>query len=167
MPPLPRSAHCTVPETGAKTGCPAVSPSTRAQSSEYLYWAKLLRFECVPVLYPCTTSHSPPAIGQAIPVLSPLAALASELPVVGGGVVVGIGVGTSLDGAFATGAAGCAAPAPSSPSNSAATQPETPLLVTGTKPFSATPSSERGVPGGKTARTAVSTPGPARRLASV
>src|SRR5687768_4519140 len=74
MPPLPRSTHCTVPETGAKTGCPAVSPSTLAQSSEYLYWAKSLRFVWVPVLYPCTTFHSPPANGQAIPVLSPLAA---------------------------------------------------------------------------------------------
>src|SRR3712207_3603292 len=132
MPPLPRSTHCTVPETGAKTGWPAVSPSTLAQSSEYLYWAKSLRFVWVPVLYPCTTSHSPPAIGQASPVLSPLAAFAPELPVVVGGVVVGIGVGTSPDGAFASGAAGCAATVPSSPSSSAAIQPETPLPVTGT-----------------------------------
>src|SRR5215203_5681849 len=74
MPPLPRSTQRTVPETGAKTGCPAVSPSTRAQSSEYLYWAKPLRLVWVPVLYPWTTSHLPPEIGQAMPVLSPRAA---------------------------------------------------------------------------------------------
>src|SRR3712207_1818237 len=135
MPPLPRSTHCTVPETGAKTGWPAVSPSTLAQSSEYLYWAKSLRFVWVPVLYPCTTFHSPPAIGQAIPVLSPLSAFASGSRVAAGAVVVGTGVGTSPDGAFVTAAAGCAATAPSAPSSSAATQPETPLLVTGTKPF--------------------------------
>src|SRR5918997_5236249 len=104
MPPLPRSTHCTVPETGAKTGCPAVSPSTLAQSSEYLYWAKSLRFVWVPVLYPWTTSHSPPAIGQAMPVLSSLAASRAGSEDVGRGAAVGTGVGTSPDGAFAAGA---------------------------------------------------------------
>src|SRR5918994_4637034 len=140
IPPLPRSTHCTVPETGAKTGCPAVSPSTLAQSSEYLYWAKSLRFVWVPVLYPWTTFHSPPAIGQAIPVLSSLPASRAGSGDVGRGAVVGTGIGTSPGGAFASGAvSGAAAAAPSATSR-AATQPDVPLPVPGTKPFSAGPS---------------------------
>src|ERR671911_174565 len=148
IPPLPRSTHCTVPETGAKTGCPAVSPSILAQSSEYLYWAKLLRFVWVPVLYPWTTSHSPPVIGQAMPVLSPLAAFKSSPEAVDEGAVFGTGSSTSVGGVFTSRAVGCAATDAPSASSSAATQPDVPLPVTGTNPFSAGPSIERDVPGG-------------------
>src|SRR5215212_4828435 len=167
MPPPPRSTHSTVPETGAKTGCPAVSPSTLAQSSEYLYWVNPLRFVWVPVLYPCTTSHSPPAIGQAIPVLSPLASFGVGSSDVDGGAAVGTGVGTSPDEAFASGAAGGAATAAPAPSSPSATQPETPLPVTGTNPFSTGPSIDSGAPEASTVRTTVSTPGPECKFVSV
>src|SRR3712207_5443765 len=93
IPPLQRSTQRMVPVTGAKTGCPAVLPSTRAQSSEYLYCAKPLRLVWVPLLYPCTTSHSPPENGQAIPVLSALAAFAA-------------GAGAGDSGTAVTGATG-------------------------------------------------------------
>src|SRR5829696_972153 len=153
-----------VPETGAKTGCPAVSPSTLAQSSEYLYWANPLRFVWVPVLYPWTTFQSPPAIGQAIPVLSPLAASGVGPEAVGGRAAVGTGAGTSMDRGSPSSSPAIAAP---SVSSSATTQPEAPLPVTGKKPFSAGPSIERDVPGGSTVRMAESTLGPDRRFASV
>src|SRR5918995_7540603 len=117
IPPLPRSTHCTVPETGAKTGSPAVSPSTLAQSSEYLYWATPPRFVWVQVLYPWTTSHSPPVIGQAMPVLSSLVASWVGSGNVGRGAAVGTGVGTSPDGEFAAGAVSGAAAAAPSPTN--------------------------------------------------
>src|SRR5215213_9371052 len=124
IPRLPRSTHCTVPETGAKTGCPAVSPSTLAQSSEYLYWAKSLRLVWVPVLYPWTTSHLPPANGQAIPVLSLITASGSGSGDVERGTAVGTGVGASPDGALPLGASCRTATAGPSQSKSAATQPE-------------------------------------------
>src|SRR5688572_22776378 len=55
-------------------------------------------------------------------------------------------------------AAGGAAASP--PANkSAATQPETPLPVTGTNPLLAAPSTERGTPGGRTISTGASTLG--------